>query len=250
MSSAEFIFDREEEQAALSKRLAMRRPLLIHGPAGVGKTLLVSAQLRNFPDFLYSADSATIHEVFRNIAYRLWERRSPQLVKSFGRAGAEAIKTKSAANLKGVLEDALHDGHYCLVLDHTRRPSYSFASTVRELMGWCNTPVITIARSAHMEDTGFLQGFYPDRGDRIEIKNFDPHTAERFALEAAKRVGVSAHNINDFIERVLEYSQGNPGAIGAMLEMAKHPQYRSEDRIKITPLYIDFRLNWKPAGTR
>ena len=149
---AGFIFGRDEEQANLAKRLAARRPLLVHGPAGVGKTLITTAVLKDFSDFLYSPDSSTIHVVFRNIASRLWERRAPQLVKSFGRAGADAIKTKSAANLKGVLRDALHEGDYCLVLDHIRRPSYSFASTVRKLMGWCNTPVITLARSAHMED--------------------------------------------------------------------------------------------------
>ena len=248
--NADFIFGREEEQATLARRFAARRPLLIHGPAGVGKTLLLTAVLKGLSDFLYSPDSSTIHVVFRNIAYQLWERKAPPLMKSFGRAGAEAIKTKSAVNLKGVLRDALHDGSYCLVLDHIRRPSYSFASTVRELMGWCNTPVITVARSAHMEDAGFLQPFYPDRADRFELKNFEPDVAESFALAAALRGGLSARNMSDFLERVLEYSQGNPGAIVAMLAMAKHPQYRSDDRIKITPLYIDFRLNWKPAGVR
>jgi hypothetical protein len=246
----QFIFGRAEEQASLAKRLASRRPLLIHGPTGVGKTLLTTAVLKDVSDFLYSHDSSTINVVFRNVAHRLWERRAPQLVKSFGRAGADAIKTKSAANLKGVLREALHEGHYCLVLDHIKRPSYAFASAVREVMGWCNTPVITVARSAHMEDTGFLQAFYPDRADRFELKNFNPEVAESFAVTVAKRAGLSAQNMDDFLGRVLEYSQGNPGAIVAMLEMAKHPQYRSDDRIKITPLYIDFRLNWKPAGVR
>ena len=32
-----------------------------------------------------------------------------------------------------------------------------------------------------------------------------------------------------------------------MLEMAKRPKYRSDEHIKITPLYIDFRMNWMPA---
>jgi DNA polymerase III delta prime subunit len=246
----DFIFGREHELQSLAKRLAARRPLLVYGPTGVGKTLLITAVLRGLPDFLYSPDSTTINAVFRSIAQRLWDLRAAPLVKSFGKPGANAIKTKSALNLKGVLRDALHDGKYCLVLDHIRRPSYSFAATVRELMGWCNTPVITIARSAHMEDTGFLQALYPDRADRFELKNFDAETAEHFALEAARRSGLSAQNMSDFVERVLEYSQGNPGAIVAMLDMAKHPQYRSHDRIKITPLYIDFRLNWKPAGMR
>ena len=246
--NADFIFDRDQERASLAARLSSRRPLLIHGPTGVGKTLLITALLKDLSAFLYSPDSSTINLVFRNIAYQLWDRRTPQLVRSFGRAGADAIKTKSAVNLQGVLKDALHEGSYCLVLDHIRRPSYAFASAVRELMGWCNTPVITLARSAHMEDAGFLQTFYSDRADRFELKNFNSEVAESFAAAVAKRAGLSAQNIDDFLTRVLEYSQGNPGAIVAMLEMAKRPQYRSDDRIKITPLYIDFRLNWSPAG--
>jgi len=54
--------------------------------------------------------------------------------------------------------------------------------------------------------------------------------------------------MSEFIERLLEFGQGNPGAILSMLEMAKHPRYRSAEHIKITPLYLDFRMNWKPAG--
>jgi hypothetical protein len=46
----------------------------------------------------------------------------------------------------------------------------------------------------------------------------------------------------------LEFSEGNPGAIVALVEMAKYTKYRSDEHIKITPLYIDFRMNWKFAG--
>jgi hypothetical protein len=46
---------------------------------------------------------------------------------------------------------------------------------------------------------------------------------------------------------VLELSERNAGAILSMLDMAKYPKYRSDEHIKITPLYIDFRMNWSPA---
>ena len=151
-------------------------------------------------------------------------------------------------NLKGVVLEALHEGHYRLALDHLNRPSTGFAAVIREVLGWADTPVIAVARSAHMEDVGFLQAFYPDRRDRFEVRNFEPGVAERFAREMVRRAGLSAENMNDFLQRVLDFSQGNPGAIVAMVEMAGHPKYRTEDHIKVAPLYIDFRLNWKPAG--
>jgi hypothetical protein len=99
-----------------------------------------------------------------------------------------------------------------------------------------------------MEDLGFLQPFFPDRSERFEIREFLPTVAERFIEEAARRVGLSAANRSEFLERLLEFSHGNPGAILSMLEMAKHPKYRSAEHIKITPLYLDFRMDWKPAG--
>ncbi len=101
-----------------------------------------------------------------------------------------------------------------------------------------------------MENLGFLQPFYRERSDRFEIRGFLPTVAERFIEEAARRVGLSAENIGELFERVLEFSQGNPGAILSLLEMAKQPKYRSAEHVEFTPLYLDFRLNWKPAGVQ
>jgi hypothetical protein len=98
-----------------------------------------------------------------------------------------------------------------------------------------------------MEDTGSLKPLYADRHDRYELKNFDPDTAQHFAQEMVGRAELSASNTKEFVAKVLELSEENPSAILSMLEMAKYPKYRSEEHIKVTPLYIDFRMNWSPA---
>ena len=139
--------------------------------------------------------------------------------------------------------DALREGEYSIVLDHLKRPSYSFAAGVREIMGWGSTPVSAVARSSHMEDTGFLQPLYGDRSQKCEIRNFDDATAQEFAREMIKRRGLSAANISEFLSKVLKLSEGNPEAIITMIDMARYQKYRSEDHIKISPLYIDFRMN-------
>jgi len=240
----EFIFGREEEKQSIRDRLTKMRPFLIHGPAGVGKTVLLRSLLPEFTDVLYCENAATTQTIFRTVAQNLLRLHTGRTVTAFRDEGA--IKTKSAVSLKGIVMDALNEGKYCIVLDHLKRPSYSLAAAVRELMGRGSTPVMAIARSCHMEDVGFLQPFYSDRSEKYEIPNFESEIAEQFAYEVVKRKGLSAQNMREFLKKVLEFSDGNPGAILAMLEMAGYPKYRSDEHIKITPLYIDFRMSWNP----
>jgi DNA polymerase III delta prime subunit len=241
----ESIFDREEERQAIRQRLAKKRPFLIHGPTGVGKTLLLRSLLPEFPSVLYCEDSATTQMVFRSLAHSLLCLRSPRAQTAL--RNEEAIKTKSAVSLKGIVLDTLNEGQYSILLDHLKRPSPSFAAAVREMMGWGSTPVSAVARSIHMEDTGFLQPFYSDRSERYEIRNLENSVAEQFAREVVARTKLTASNINEFLDKILEFSDGNPGAIVTLVETAKNPKYRSDEHIKITPLYIDFRMNWSPA---
>ena len=248
--TSDFLFDRETEIDGLRRRLRKRRSFLVHGSAGVGKTLLLNRVLPEFPEVLYSPESASPQAVFRHLAMALVTAGAPRLLRALAGKPAEAIQAKSATALKGIVTDALHEGSFCVVLDHLKLPSHAFAAAAREIMGWGSTAVVAVARSAHMEDLGFLQPLYPERSDRFEIRDFPPMVAERFIQEAARRTVLSAENMGEFVERVLEFSQGNPGAILSLLRMAEHPKYRVAGHIKITPLYLDFRLDWKPAGVR
>jgi DNA polymerase III delta prime subunit len=243
--TTDFIFDRSEERQRIDQFLVRRCPFLLCGPTGVGKTLLLRSALQELHAILYCEDSSTINTVFRSLALRLLRGGSARARAAF--RNQDGIKAKSAVSLKGIVMDALREGEYSIVLDHLRRPSYSFASAVREIVGWGSTPVSVVARSSHMEDTGFLQSSYGDRSQKCEIRNFDDSVAEQFAREVVKRTGLSASNMGEFLERVLEFSEGNPGAIVALIEMGNFPKYRSDEHIKVTPLYIDFRMNWKVA---
>ncbi len=154
-----------------------------------------------------------------------------------------AIASKSAVSLKGIVIDALREGEYSIILDHLKRPSYTFASAMREIMGWGSTPVSAVARSAHMEDTGFLQPLYAGRSQKCEIHNFEDAAAAQFAREMIRRRELSGTNVGEFLERILEFSAGNPRTMIALIDMARYPKYRSQENIKITPLYIDFRMS-------
>lgn len=238
---AEYIFGREEEGRCIRQRLSKGKPFLIHGPSGVGKTLLIRSALKELPNVLYSENSVTTQTVFRNLAHELLRTGNSRVRAAF--RDGKAVEAKSTLSLKGIVLDALREGKYAIVLDHIKRPSHSFAAAVREMV-WASSPVSTVARSSHMEDVGFLQPFYSDRSERYEIRNFDSSEAEQFAREMVGRTALCAPNLSDFVNRILEFSDGNPGAIISLIQMAKFPKYRSDEHIKITPLYIDFRMNW------
>lgn len=238
---SEFIFDRKEERQRINQFLVEGRSVLIYGPSGVGKTLLLRRVLSEFRSVLYCVDSSTINIVFRSLAHSLWRLGNPRAKKAF--RDEESIAAKSAISLKGIVMDSLRNGEYSIMIDHLKRPSYSFAAAVREIMELGSTPVSAIARSCHMEDTGFLQPLYEDRSQKFEIRNFDATTAEQFAREMITRSRLSGSNLSQFLDKVLEFSAGNPRAIIAMIDMAAYPKYRSAEHIKISPLYIDFRMN-------
>lgn len=230
---AHWTYDRTEELKEVRRRLAMRSSFLLHGPAGVGKTFLLSAVMPEFAEVVYCAQSSTPQTIYRSMAAQLAQAGHPAL------AGAKA---KSAVALKGLLRNALRESKYLVVLDHLFQPSQSVAAEVRDLMLHWSVPVVAVSRSAHMEDAGFLLPMFADRSEKFALCNFEAETARRFAGAAAQKQAIAADNLADFLDGIVEKSEGNPGAMLRMLAMAADPKYRTQNRIKVAPLYIDFRI--------
>jgi hypothetical protein len=63
-----------------------------------------------------------------------------------------------------------------------------------------------------------------------------------FAKRDAERLRLSASNLETILPSLVEWSDGNPGAILRMLKMAHLPQYRAGDQIKAHILYLDYRM--------
>ncbi len=121
MQTSNFIFGREEELQTLKLRLLKRKPFLLHGPSGVGKTLLIHSLLPEAPAVLYCENSTTTQVVFRSVAQALLERRDPRVHAACRNGGG--IQAKSAVSLKGIVMDALREGNFWIVMDHLNRPS-------------------------------------------------------------------------------------------------------------------------------
>lgn len=241
MPTGRAIFGREEEVRQLRARFAARRSFLLHGPAGVGKTLLLRLVFPEFAGVLYSPQNQTPQSLYRNLAQSLLERAHPVLTKSCPQ-GTESLQAKTVTSVKGLVRDALQNSKYLVIADHLARPSQALAASIREFVLNWSVPVVAVSRSAHMEDVGFVLPLFPDRSERFALQNFDPETARRFAAGCVATEGLTAENIDQFLDRVVEYGGGNPGAMLQMIRMAKSPQYCNENRIKIMPLYIDYRI--------
>jgi len=235
------IFDRTEELQQLRQRVARRHSFLFYGEAGVGKTLLLSAVLPHFPDILYSRSNPSPQALFRSLAEVLLAARHPVFAKACSN-GTASLQAKSSVSVKGLLRDALLNSGYLVVLDHLMRPSQALAASIREVMLNWSVPVIAVARSAHMEDVGFVLPLFPYSNEKFALRNFDPEIAAEFAATCVRREGLEAENLAQFLEKIVEYSDGNPRAIVRMIRLARDPRYFHERQIKITPLYIDYKI--------
>jgi len=238
------IYGRDAELEELRQLLSRHRSFLLHGPAGVGKTLLLKRLAGEVVEMLYCGESSSSQTIFRTLAAELFGKKNHHVVTACGKSGLNAIKDKSAVSLRGVVTEALRGGGHSIVLDHVQSPSQSYATALKDVCSWTETPLIAASRSEHMEDVGFLLSMFSDRSAKFALRNFDLDTAKEFAMQTAREMQLQAANRDEAIEKIVRYSKGNPGAIVAMLRMAASPKYLAQQHVKLSPLYIDFRLSW------
>jgi hypothetical protein len=183
------LFARNVELDELQQRFRMGPWFVMYGDSGAGKTFLLQRTTNESSRFLYCPNSTTGQSVFRHLAHALLAARDPHIRRACGRYGAHKIEASTTFQLRGLVMDAIAAGHYWAVLDHLRQPSASLASDIRDMMFRGNTSVVAVARSAHMEDLGYLASFFALRSEKMHIRPFDRQLASEFAHQCAIQLG-------------------------------------------------------------
>ncbi len=224
---------REEELGLLRNQAKIRKPMLVFGPEGVGKSRLLRAFVASQPLALYVAQMRAPREFLLGLLSALHSAAPEIEVPENG-------GTLTTASFKGIVHRALDTRPFLMVLDHLDAPSRVVTGMIKDLYYYGRTPVIFASRSPHMEDIGALRPLCANKSERLELKNWPLQIALEFAQREAEKSEFWASNMESVLPRLVEWSDGNPGAILQMLKMAHLPQYRAGDQIKAHVLYLDY----------
>jgi hypothetical protein len=227
--------EREEEMGRLRNQAEIRKSLLLFGPEGVGKSRLLQAFVQCQPLALYVGQTRSPHDLVFTLLHAM--HAADERIRIPGNVAA-----LSTSSLKGIVNRALDTQQFLMVLDQLDAPSSVVAGMIKDLHYYGRTPVIFASRSPHMEDIGALRSLCANKSERLEVKNWPHHIALEFAKRDAERLRLSASNLETILPSLVEWSDGNPGAILRMLKMAHLPQYRAGDQIKAHILYLDYRM--------
>jgi hypothetical protein len=227
--------EREDELVRLRNHARNRKSMLVFGPEGVGKSRLLRAFVENQTLALYVAQMRSPREFALSLLQAL--HSADGAIKL-----PEGLSALSTSSLKGIVHRALDTHPFLMVLDHLDAPSRVVTGMVKDLHYYGRTPVIFASRSPHMEDIGALRPLCANKSERLELKNLPPQIALEFARREADRIELCASNLEAILPSLVEWSDGNPGAILHMLKMAQLPQYRADAQIKAHILYVDYRM--------
>ncbi len=230
------VVERAEELARLQAQAQRRKSMLIFGAEAVGKTRLLRTFVETQPLALFAAQVQSPRELLSALIEELRRLAKPRVSLP---ANWTSLGTGS---LKGIVQRALDQYPFFLVLDHLAGPSRVVTGLIKDLNYFDRTPVIFVARSPHMEDIGTLQPMCAGKTERLELKEFLPPIALEFARREASRTGLWASNLDHVLHQLVEWSNGNPGSIVGMLKMAHFPRYYAGDQIKVHVLYLDYRM--------
>ncbi len=250
--SPELSVGRETEALRLQAAILKRQSLLICGPPGVGKTLLLSEVLSELrPEVaqrcFYFAGIQGLQDLLRRLLRRLHES-DPTLRRQLRNDGFPPtdfrgrLKTRSTSRLKGTLYRAVEKRDYWVFLDHMPPLSHAAAKVVKELVRMRNTPVFLLARGSTEKEVGHVTDLYGSERDRLPLGLLSERAAKELLERSIRRFELSQFDSARFREEILRLSGHVPGAIVKMCALAAEPRYQYGSQIKTKLVHIDYLM--------
>jgi len=254
------LLGRESEERRLRAAILGAENLTIEGPAGIGKTALVSHAIQSLPASvaarcLYFAGVKDLQDLLRRLIRALHEADDPRLrrqlqaerVSSFSFAGW--LKELSTSRLKGTVYRAVEGGDYRIFLDHLPPLTRAVAKVVKELFWMRRTPVYLVPRAEARETISrFSHFFYWGDRERLVLGALPRPAAQELLESCIERFGLARLDLADFREEVLELSKSIPGAIVKMCALAADARYQYRTRIKIKSAYVEYLITGHEVG--
>lgn len=253
-SHPEVFIDREEELRLLKDAITTRRSLLISGPAGVGKTMLVLKALSELPNAiqkncLYVSGMKGLHDLLQQIVHLLFDLDDPALRGRLRREGVSAasfkkwLQTQPSTRLRGVLYQATAQGQYCFFWDHLPPLTHAVSRVVKQLVRMQGTPVYLLARGFTEREIGHVTDIYWGDPHQLAVRALS-ETAARELLEwCIQRFDLARLDLDDFRKEMLHLSGRIAGAIVKMCALAAEPRYQHGSQVKTQLIHIDYLMS-------
>jgi hypothetical protein len=243
-------FNREAEAARLLAAIKERQSLLISGPAGIGKTRLISEVIKSLPrarseSCIYLSAVTGLRATLSRLLRNLHAAEDPTLRRQMQADGFRSgdfkawLDAQPSGHLKGTLYRSVERRRYWIFLDQVSVMTPPVAKVIRELVRMRDTPVYLLTRSLQGKAADHLLNLYWSNEHRLSLAPL-PETAARSLVESCiERFALSYLDLSTFRQEVLRLSRRIPGAIVQMCALAAGPHYQSGLRVKTRLLHLD-----------
>jgi hypothetical protein len=246
--------DRESEAGRLREAILKRQSLVLCGPAGIGKTALMTKVCSELPQDVARATLCLssidgLRSLLRGLLWELYAVGDATLRRQLHTEGVRHDTFKAWLNslitsrLKGALYRSMETGQYWVFLDHLPPLTHAVAKVIRELMWMRNTPVYLVVRGSGTEEAGQAVHLYWGERQRLAVGPLAEVAARQLLEFCVPRFGLAQMELDDFREEILELSGRNPGVIVAMCSLASQSRYHYGSRIKTKLLHIDHLMS-------
>lgn len=149
------MFGRELELAEIIRRLDKGVPFLLHGPSGMGKTMLMKCALSRLAagTYVYCPETKALTLFAKSLCTELAMRRDPctlswlKLKPQATTAQIQsAIVMRSSAGLRGMARESLRQRPRMIICDHVTFVSQRFYNYLKEFELQCRAPIVAMAR--------------------------------------------------------------------------------------------------------